>query len=139
MNSGLMNVGLDWMNPPQSGGGIMNPSSDSFVTPFSGDGGAGGGWTGMDFGQKMGAVTQGLGAFSSLANIYAGFKAMKLEKDKFKFSKDAWNKNYNAQVKDYENTLKDRWAARRSANAARGQDFQSMSTYVGERALAPNT
>ncbi len=101
---------------------------DLFATPFSQMGAYG----------KIATVGQGLGAFSSLANIYAGFKAMKLQKQQFQFQKDAFNKNYNAQVKDYENTLKQRWAARSNSAAARGGSFESMSSYVGSRALAPS-
>jgi hypothetical protein len=92
-------------------------------------------WADMGAYGKMGVVSQGLGAFSSLAQIYAGFKAMKLAKDQFKFQKEAWNKNYQAGVKDYENTLKDKWAARSASAAARGTDFQSMSSYVDPRKI----
>jgi hypothetical protein len=84
---------------------------------------------------KIGTISAGLGAFSSLAQIYAGFKAMKLAKDQFKFQKEAFNKNYQAGVKDYENSLKDRWAARSASASARGSSFQSMETYVDARAI----
>jgi len=84
---------------------------------------------------KLGVVSQGLGAFSNLANIYAGFKAMSLQKKQFQFAKDAWNKNYNNQVKDYENTLKDRWAARNASAGARGGSYESMGSWVGSRAM----
>jgi len=94
----------------------------------------------MDFNQlgalgKIGAVSQGLGAFSSLANLYAGFKALNLQEKQFKFARDAWNKNYANQVKDYENTLKDRWAARDASARSRGGTYSSMASWVGERAL----
>lgn len=80
-------------------------------------------------------VGEGLGAFSSLANIYAGFKAMKLAKDQFKFQKNAFNKNFAASAKDYSNTLKDKWAARSASNAARGKSFGSMNSYVAPREI----
>lgn len=94
----------------------------------------------MDWGQlgtvgKLGVVSQGLGAFSNLAGLYAGFKALSLQKKQFEFAKDAWNKNYANQVKDYENTLKDRWAARNASAAARGGSYESMGSWVGSRAL----
>lgn len=98
-------------------------------------GGLGTQWSEMGAYGKMATVGKGVGAFASLANIYAGFKAMKLAKSQFKFQKDAWNKNYQAQVKDYENTLKDRWTANTASAAARGQDYQSMSSYVDPRAI----
>lgn len=84
---------------------------------------------------KVGAVSQGLGAFSSLANIYAGFKALKMQEKQFDFAKESWNKNYNNQVKDYENTLKDRWAARNASAGARGGSYETMGNWVGSRAL----
>jgi hypothetical protein len=133
-----MNFGIDWLNPTgvQQSGGMMDPGSPNFagtgtgaatdLTTSFGD---------MSAYGKMGVVSQGLGAFSSLAQIYAGFKAMKLAKDQFKFQKEAWNKNYQAGVKDYENTLKDKWAARSASAAARGTDFQSMSSYVDPRKI----
>ena len=136
-----MNLGIDWLNPSgaQQSGGIMDPGSPN----FAGNGTSLGGMENplttsfADMGAygKMQTVSQGLGAFSSLAQIYAGFKAMKLAKDQFKFQKEAWNKNYQAGVKDYENTLKDRWAARSASSAARGTGFESMSNYVQPRAL----
>lgn len=94
----------------------------------------------MDWGQlgtlgKVGVVSQGLGAFSNLASLYSGFKALSLQKKQFKFAKDAWNKNYANQVKDYENTLRDRWAARRASAGARGGSYQSLGSYLGDRAL----
>lgn len=94
----------------------------------------------MDWGQlgtlgKIGVVSQGLGAFSNLASLYAGFKALSLQKKQFQFAKDAWNKNYANQVKDYENTLRDRWAARRASAGARGGSYQSLGGYLNDRAL----
>ena len=98
----------------------------------------------MDYGQlgtlgKIGVVSQGLGAFSNLASLYAGFKALSLQKKQFQFAKDAWNKNYANQVKDYENTLRDQWAARRASAGARGGGYQSLGGYLGDRALTGTT
>jgi hypothetical protein len=142
-----MNFGIDWLNPQggQQNGGIMDPGSPNFAgtgtgnmpgsldsaltTPFSDMGAYG----------KMATISQGLGAFSSLAQIYSGFKAMKLAKDQFKFQKEAWNKNYQAGVKDYTNTLKDRWAARSASAGARGGTYQSMDSYVQPRSIDGGT
>jgi hypothetical protein len=52
-----------------------------------------------------------MGGLESLMQVYTGWKAMGLEQDKFDFTRDAWNKNYQAQVKDYENNLRDKWLA----------------------------
>ena len=86
--------------------------------------------------KTIGAAADG---FSSLAQIYAGFKAMELNKKQFKFQKDAYRQDYNANVKDYDNQLKDRWAARAASNAARGRSFESMDSYVGDRKLAESS
>ena len=98
----------------------------------------------MDYGQlgtlgKIGVISQGLGAFSNLASLYAGFKALSLQKKQFQFAKDAWNKNYANQVKDYENTLRDQWAARRASAGARGGGYPSLGSYLGDRALTGTT
>jgi len=77
----------------------------------------------------------GAGAFSTLASMYAGFKGLGLAKDTLNFQKGAFNKNFNASAKDYENTLKDRWTARNASAGARGQSFQGMDQWVGDRAI----
>lgn len=92
-------------------------------------------WDQLSLYGKLGAVGQGVNAFSSLANLYAGFKALRLQEKQFDFARDAWNKNYNNQVKDYENTLKDRWAARNASASARGGSYDSMASWVGNRSL----
>jgi hypothetical protein len=134
-----MNFGIDWLNPQgaQQSGGIMDPGSSNFAGAGTSltAGTSGGGWSSMTGYGKMQGISQGLGAFSSLAQIYAGFKAMKLAKDQFKFQKEAWNKNYQAGVKDYENTLKDRWEAKSASAAARGGSYESMASFVEPRAI----
>jgi hypothetical protein len=90
-------------------------------------------WNQLGIGGKLGVVSQGLGAFSNLASLYAGFKALQLQKDQFRFQKDAWNKNYNNQLKDYENTLKDRWTARNAWAQNNNRSYDSMSSWVGSR------
>ena len=102
---------------PAGGGGFMNSLSNAWNN------------------NPMGVIGQGVSAFNTLAQIYSSFKALDLAEDQFSFQKKAWNKNYNNQVKDYENQLKSRWAARDSAAKARGQEFESMSSWVGDRRL----
>ena len=97
------------------------------------------GWSGLTLPQQFGVVSQGLGAFSNLASLYAGFKALSLQKKQFEFAKDSWNKNYANQVKDYENTLKDRWAARNAWAQNNGRTYESMASWVGSRALTGTT
>ena len=84
---------------------------------------------------KMSFWANGIGAFAGLANIYAGFKALKLQQQAFDFQRKSWKMNYANQVKDYENQLRDRWAARNAAAAARGRNFQSLGDWLNQRSL----
>lgn len=129
--------GLGFSNLLNQNNAAALPGMDFGTMSQYGIGGpnGGGGPQGTDYAGTFGAISDGLGAFTSLANIYAGFKALKLQKDQFNFSKEAWNKNYNNQVQDYENNLKDRWAARNASAQVNGRSFQSMDAYLGERAL----
>lgn len=117
----------------QPGGGLF----DSFKNIFSGGGNDGQGSFGR-VGDIVGSegFQSGLGAFSTLADMYTGFKSLGLAKDQLSFQKKAWNKNYQAQVKDYENNLKDRWAARNaSAEARGGSTMPGMNEWVSDRAI----
>lgn len=97
-------------------------------------------WT-ENAGTKIGGIlgsegfNTGVSAFGDLMSIYTGFKSLGLAKDQFKFQKKAWNKNYDAQAKDYENNLKDRWAARNASAAARGQSYEGMDSWVNSRKI----
>jgi len=115
---------------------LMDPSSSGFLQPFGADQNSGGGL----FGQlgnlfKSEGFQSGVSGFSQLANIYSGFKALGLAKDTLSFQKSAFNKNFNAQVKDYENTLKDRWTARNASAASRGQSFESLGSFLNDRKI----
>ena len=81
------------------------------------------------------AINSGLGTFSTLANIYGGFKSLGLSKDSLRFQKDSFNKNFNAQAQDYNNTLRDRWAARSAGAAARGRTFASEADFLAGRQI----
>lgn len=148
----LPGLSFDWLgSPAQSAQQVAQPALLGSGIPFAQQYGGYGAypaqaqqafdaanmsqWSQMPMAEKLGVVGQGLGAFSTLAQIYSGFKALKLQKDMFKFAKDSWNKNYNNQLKDYENELKDRWASRRSSQAARGGGYDSMESWVGDRRL----
>jgi len=152
MNSGFQMPG---MVQPQLGnfgyGSGMGTNNNFGLGSMPGSSGAAvaqpGMWQGMQqwgkqAGSKIGGVLgstgfqQGMGAFSTLANMYTGFKSLGLAKDQLNFQKKAWNKNYQAQVKDYENTLKDRWTARNaSARTRGGSQMQGMNEWVGDRAI----
>jgi hypothetical protein len=127
----------------QPGGGVSNVLSGNAGTglglpnaPFAQQPGVGGGIF-----SKMGQVFQspgfqsGLSTFGQLANMYTGFKALGLAKDELNFRKKSFNKNFNAAAKDYENTLKDRWAANANSATARGQSFAGMNEWVQPRTI----
>ena len=77
----------------------------------------------------------GVGAFSTLASIYTGFKGLGLAKDQLNFQKSSFNKNFNASAKSYENQLKDKWGARSRAAASRGREFEGMDKWVSDRSI----
>jgi len=79
--------------------------------------------------------SSGLGAFSTLANMYTGFKSLGLAKDQFRFQKQAFNKNFNASAKAFENQLRDKWAANNASAAARGNTFQDMDKWLASRTI----
>lgn len=86
-----------------------------------------------------GAVSTGLEAFTGLANLYTGFKALGLQEDAFDFQKDAWWKNYNNQVQDYENQLRKNHRVNELAAAKQGRDYQTLDSYLGDRQLTGQT
>jgi len=119
--------------------GIIDPSSPDFVN-FGQPNlvqQQGTGFGDLDFSGKLGAIGQGVSAFSTLAQIYAGFKGMKLAKDQFKFQKDAFNLNFNAQVQGFNNELKDKHQANANVAASRGNTFESLGTFLSGRQIDP--
>jgi len=87
---------------PQFGGfGAMQPQVASPT-----------GWGGMDFSQKMEAVGQGLGAFTSLANLYGMFKNLSFQKKAFKFAQEGTKKNFNANAQAFNNAVDDQYTNR---------------------------
>ena len=144
---------FDWLNPgkqlsPQTPSAslgnsfsMMDPKSPGFMDNFTSDFAASADAPGI--GSKIGeflggeGFQSGISAFSTLAGLFAGFKGLGLAKDQLSFQKKAWNKNYDAQVKDYENTLKDRWAARNAgwSNQQTGSNLGGMDKWVGSRSI----
>ena len=76
-----------------------------------------------------------LSGFSTLANIYSGFKALGLAEDQLDFAKSSFNTNFNAQAQTYNNELKDRWEARTAGAAARGRDYEGMNSWMSGREI----
>jgi len=80
----------------------------------------------------------GMSTFGSMARIYTGLKALGLAKDQFKFQKEAFNRNFGASAKSFNNELKDRWTARSASAKSQGRDFQSMDQWMSGRSIDPN-
>lgn len=133
--------GLTNPAPQNSGFGSQGLNFEPFKMPGASFAQQEGGFFGEGIG-KIGDVLgseqfgQGVSAFSTLANIYGGFKSLGLAKDQFRFNKKAFNLNFNAQAQDYENTLKDRWAARNASAEARGQSYTGMNEWLSGRTIA---
>lgn len=66
-------------------------------------------WNKMDFAQRGSAI---LGGIQSVGNAYNSYKAGKLAKEQFNFTKDSFNRNYEAQAKTTNAALADRQATR---------------------------
>lgn len=135
---GNASYGSNSINAPQLGqlGGTMGMPGATGVS--------GGMQPGMFDGafSKIGGVlgsqgfTNGLGAFSTLANMYTGFKSLGLAKDQLQFQKSSFNKNFNASAQSYNNQLKDRWTASNAAAMAGGNNnFQGMDQWMAGRQI----
>jgi hypothetical protein len=78
---------------------------------------------------NMQGITQGLGAFTSLAQIYGMFQNLGLQKRAFKFAREGTKRNFNAQATAYNESVASKETARQASAAARGQDYNSLYAY----------
>lgn len=74
-------------------------------------------------------ISQGLGAFTSLAQIYGMFQNLGLQKKAFKFAREGTKRNFNAQATAYNEAVASKETARRAYAAANGQNYDSMYSY----------
>jgi len=74
-------------------------------------------------------ISQGLGAFTSLAQIYGMFQNLGLQKRAFKFAQEGTKRNFNAQATAYNEAVASKETARHAAAARNGQDYNSMYAY----------
>jgi len=89
---------------------------------------------GMDFAGGMQNFSQGVGAFTSLAQIYGMFQSLGLQKKAFKFAQEGTKRNFNAQATAYNDAVASKETARRASTADRGQDYSSLYAYgTGEK------
>lgn len=75
----------------------------------------------------MGLGNLAIGGLSALSNLWMGMKQLDLQKDQLNFSKDAFAKNWGAQVSTTNNQLADRQAARVASNAGA---YESVDSYM---------
>lgn len=74
-------------------------------------------------------ISQGLGAFTSLAQIYGMFQSLGLQKKAFKFAQEGTKRNFNAQATAYNEAVGSKETARHAYANANNQDYGSMYAY----------
>lgn len=145
--SGAPNSGLGFTAGDMGSYGFQ-ANGNTIATPglTGGLGGAGSGGGGFGSGtfqwlkdngwlttkDSSGNTTQGmgglaLGAVQGLGSLYLGMQQYNLAKDQLAFSKEAFNKNYNAQRTSTNTQLEDRQRARVASNAGA---YQSVGDYM---------
>jgi len=80
-------------------------------------------------------INNALGGFGTLGKFYLAYQGLKGQKDQQRFQQQAWQQNFDAQVKDMENKYRERWAARNNSMAARGLEYQSLEGYLNDRRI----
>lgn len=113
---------------PGIGGGGAVPTGAAGAAGAAANSGIFGG-----LGMNIPTLRLGLGALSSLGNIYGAFQANKLARDNFNFTKDVTNTNLNNQIKSYNTTLEDR---ARSRATQEGRDQASADAYIAANRLS---
>ena len=128
---------------PTAGPGALNyqpqgsPSANGYNSPFGATPGGPNPGGGFQWGmnpESFGMVSQGIGAFTSLAQIYGMFQSLGLQKKAFKFAQEGTKRNFNAQATAYNDAVASKETARRASTADRGQDYSSLYAYgTGEK------
>jgi len=93
-------------------------------------------WGDMGAYGKLAAVGEGVSAFGTLAQLYLGFKAMGAQKKQFKFQKGAWEKNFAASLKAYDNQVLDNYNKYAQGNQYFGNAYDDKETYTAARSLS---
>jgi hypothetical protein len=74
-------------------------------------------------------ISQGVGAFSALAQLYGMFQSLGLQKKAFKFAQEGTKRNFNANATAFNNAVASKETARHAYADASGQDFSQMYAY----------
>ena len=110
---------------------MLDFQSVSSTPNMGGIGGQQSDWMTDWFGGKnqVGYVPTALAGVSALSNAYTGFQNFKLAEDQLNFQKDSFNKNFANQTKLTNAALRDRQAARYSANP---EAYQNPDDYMAK-------
>lgn len=88
--------------------------------------------SGTGLGANLGTLNFGLGALGSLNSIMNGFKANRLARDQFNFTRDTANTNLNNSIQSYNTALEGRTRAR---TAQEGGSAAEAAAYVDRNRL----
>jgi hypothetical protein len=125
--SGPLGQTQPWSQPPPAGPSAAGTGiGPGFLASPGGSPGAPGGLGGW-WNQNGTAITEGIGAFGSLAEMYMGFKAMSLAKKDFKLAKKNTRLNYNANATAFNNAVDSKNMARKTS----GGLYEGLSAYGG--------
>jgi hypothetical protein len=113
--------GMDYSQPfeipgfgyqqPSMDGGIFGGAGANYLgsgvaSPVTNAGTGLNGWFQNNQSMVQG-IGQGLGAFTSLANLYGMFKNLSFQKKAFKFAQEGTKRNFNASAKAFNNEIDD--------------------------------
>ena len=111
-------------------GGVLPGVGASYLDSMASYGTPNVGQTASIFGPDLFQnISQGLGAFTSLAQIYGMFQSLGLQKKAFKFAREGTKRNFNAQATAYNEAVASKETARRASAATNGQDYNSLYAY----------
>jgi hypothetical protein len=114
--------------PPLGSGGLGGVGS-SYLNSTAPGGGGPPGSTFFDSTSTMGKLGEGLGAFTSLAQLYGMFQSLGLQKKAFKFAQEGTKRNFNAQATAYNESIANRETSNRAYTAASGGNYDSLYAY----------
>jgi len=121
---------INYGAPNASGGAVPNVGA-SYLDSMANYGLPGGGAAaGSTFGPELfQGISQGLGAFTSLAQIYGMFQSLGLQKKAFKFAQEGTKRNFNAEATAFNEAVASKETARHASAAVNGQDYNSLYAY----------
>lgn len=83
-------------------------------------------WGGLDAAGKFGTVFGGL---QTLGGLYQGFKGMQMMKDQMAMQQDMWNKSWEANKKQFNESVESRAAGKYNSQASKTQRDEYQKKY----------